>query len=46
MAIRINRNIVECKYIQHVGGVKMAIRINRNIVECKCNCSGYDERRL
>ena len=33
--IRINRNIVECKYQCGTDDVFQIIRINRNIVECK-----------
>ena len=34
---RINRNIVECKYItMHTSRMCRARGINRNIVECKC----------
>ena len=33
--LRINRNIVECKDILHIGRVNFLPGINRNIVECK-----------
>ena len=33
--LRINRNIVECKYIVAEDGETRLTRINRNIVECK-----------
>ena len=40
-AIRINRNIVECKYARTRHRSHRLRRINRNIVECK-----FDESTL
>ena len=34
--IRINRNIVECKFFLTSRSRSLRSRINRNIVECKC----------
>ena len=31
----INRNILECKGITHLGSITSGIGINRNILECK-----------
>ena len=32
---RLNRNIVECKFVETVGNWGKLLRLNRNIVECK-----------
>ena len=34
--VRINRNIVECKYFMKYEDGTGLIGINRNIVDCKC----------